>query len=52
MMRISDRKENLKMGQEQAIDADALNELQRALTELSDLNKVIWNVVRAYNYPA
>ncbi|TGD41378.1 hypothetical protein EEB11_18765 [Pseudotabrizicola sediminis] len=52
MMRISDRKENLKMGQEQMIDAEALDELRRALTELSDLNKAVWSFVRTYSYPA
>ena len=52
MMRISDRKENIKMGQEQAIDAEALDELQRALAGLADLNTAVWGIVKTYGYPA
>lgn len=52
MMRISDRKENLKMGQEQRIDAEALDELRRAMADLLDLNKTVWSFLRTYGYPA
>nr|WP_309503888.1 hypothetical protein [uncultured Roseovarius sp.] len=51
LMRIADRKQEIKMGQATAIDAGALAELETAITDLGRLNHRFWDAIREYGYP-
>ena len=50
-MRIADRKTNIKVGQASDIDADAIAEIEMALTEIAQLNRDFWDVVHKFDYP-
>ncbi len=52
MMRIADRKDGLKIGRSDVIDATAIGEIENAIADLSDLNKRCWRIIRDFNYPA
>jgi hypothetical protein len=51
LMRIADRKDNIKVGEMTDIDDAALADIERALTELSALNTDIWAMIRELDYP-
>ena len=51
MMRIADRKASIRMGQSSSIDAEALSEIESALSDLSSLNRDIWSEIRRLGYP-
>lgn len=52
MMRISDRKQELKMGRNDLVDEAALAEIARGITELGDINRSFWQLIKEYGYPA
>ncbi len=51
MMRIADRKHDIRMGASQEIDADALSEIDDSLANIADLNGRFWAAVREHGYP-
>lgn len=51
LMRIADRKTDIRMGQSNPIDEDALNEIDDTLSRLTDLNARFWAVARQFDYP-
>lgn len=52
LMRISDRKDEIRMGKSETIDADALHEIEAAIDDLAALNRAIWALVLDRGYPA
>ena len=52
LMRIADRKHDIKVGQTSDIDAKALSEMEAAIHDLGQLNRRFWKVIAAYGYPA
>ena len=51
LMRIADRKDNIKIGQTTDLDASALKEIENSLEEMAELNKDIWSLIVAQSYP-
>ena len=51
LMRIADRKKDIKIGQTSALDTSALADVEAALDELAALNTRIWALIRARGYP-
>ena len=51
MMRIADRKTDIRMGQANPIDRDALAEIDETLLRLSELNARFWRTARRFGYP-
>ncbi len=51
MMRIADRKDNIKMGQTNEIDLAALSEIEYAVTDMANLNQEVWKHITAFDYP-
>jgi hypothetical protein len=51
LMRIADRKDEIKMGQVHAVDVKAVEGINAAITELQDINRTIWAVLRDHKYP-
>ena len=51
MMRIADRKDKLKIGRSDAIDATSIADIENAISALTDLNHDFWNTIQKFNYP-
>jgi hypothetical protein len=51
LMRISDRKSDIRMGQTDPIDAAELTRVEEALAELAALNRKIWQLIGKQGYP-
>ena len=51
LMRISDRKKDIKMGRTDPIDEKELDRVQEALDQLGALNRSIWDLVARLGYP-
>lgn len=51
LMRIADRKDAIKMGQVEQLDKDTREVIHRAIDELGDVNREIWNLLRDFSYP-
>lgn len=51
LMRISDRKDRIKVGLATDLDAGALKDMETALTDLAELNQRVWGIVRDSHYP-
>lgn len=52
MMRIADRKDGLKMGRSDVIDATAIGDIENAIADLSELNKSCWRIIQDFDFPA
>jgi hypothetical protein len=52
MMRIADRKDGLKMGRADLIDAAAIAEIEAAIADLGALNRACWRIIRDFGYPS
>ena len=52
LMRIADRKDDIRMGQSSDLDAAALDEIRSAIRELGALNREFWAIVRDFDYPS
>lgn len=52
MMRIQDRKHDIRMGKTQAVDAAETANIEEAIGRLQTLNHDIWAFVSEYNFPA
>jgi hypothetical protein len=51
MMRISDRKDRIKLGRNDEIDDAAAGEIETSLARLADLNRRMWRAARELDYP-
>lgn len=52
LMRISDRRDDIRMGQSCAIDTAAVSDIRAAAKALHELNVQIWRHIGTYGYPA
>jgi len=52
MMRIADRKQDIRLGKTRAIDAEAIAEIEENITRIAELNTRFWGLIRDYGYPA
>lgn len=51
LMRISDRKTDIRVGQSNDIDDAAIAEIEGSLARLAELNSRFWAVARSHGYP-
>ncbi|MBM9593851.1 hypothetical protein [Roseitranquillus sediminis] len=51
MMRIADRKKDIRVGESHLLDAAALSEIEETLAGLAELNTRFWAVARRHGYP-
>lgn len=51
LMRVADRKDNIRVGETTALDPVAVGAIERALDDLAVLNSDIWRILREYGYP-
>ena len=51
LMRIADRKHDIKVGQTTEVDASAIEEMEAAIEGLANLNRRIWEVIGKFGYP-
>ncbi len=51
LMRIADRKDSLKMGQMDPLDASAAADITAAIDELRRINRDIWRMIADFGYP-
>jgi hypothetical protein len=52
LMRIADRKDDIRMGQSTDLDAAALEEIRSAINDLGTLNREFWSIVVEFGYPS
>jgi len=51
MMRIADRKDAIKVGRSDVIDAGTIRQIETALEDLGTLNRDFWAHIRKFDYP-
>ena len=51
LMKIFEKKDQLKYGQENAIDQKEIDVLNRCLESIESVNRRIWNIVQEYKFP-
>ena len=51
LMRIADRKTDIRMGRTDAIDSAELDRVERTLADLSELNRAMWQLIVQRGYP-
>lgn len=51
MMRIQDRKHDIKMGKTQLVDDDEMAQIDQSIARLDALNRQIWGMVAEYGFP-
>lgn len=51
MMRIADRKDNIKVGRSDTIDAQTIKQIEEALDDMAQLNRDFWAHIRRFDYP-
>lgn len=51
LMRIADRKHDIRMGQTNEIDETVLSDIESAIGALSQINRDIWEMVQDFHYP-
>lgn len=52
MMRIQDRKQEIRMGKTQAVDAQETASIRQCIERLQDLNRGFWALIHKFSYPA
>lgn len=52
LMRIADRKDDIRMGQSTDLDAAALEEIRSVINDLGTLNREFWSIVVEFGYPS
>ncbi|RYH02525.1 hypothetical protein EU805_07820 [Salipiger sp. IMCC34102] len=52
LMRISDRRTEVKMGRNDLMDDRAIEEIESSIRRLESVNRAIWSFIRTYGYPA
>lgn len=51
LMRIADKKDEIRMGQSTDLDAAAIEKIKTAIGELAELNREFWSIIRDFDYP-
>lgn len=51
LMRIADRKKDIRVGEVHQIDDEALAEIDETLKKLANLNTRLWRLARRFDYP-
>ncbi|QDY70789.1 hypothetical protein [Qingshengfaniella alkalisoli] len=51
LMRIADRKTDIRMGRSEMIDETGLRRIDEAIKDVTTLNLEFWHLVKAYGYP-
>lgn len=51
MMRIADRKQDIRLGKTRAIDAEAIAEIEENIASIAEVNLRFWSLIRDYGYP-
>lgn len=51
MMRIADRKQDIRLGKTRAIDDAAITEIEENIARIAALNVRFWSLIRDYGYP-
>jgi hypothetical protein len=51
LMRISDRKDAIKVGQTSLLDGSTLQEINLSIQDLTELNKELWALIQIWDYP-
>jgi len=51
LMRIADRKTDIRMGRAEEVNEDRLRGIEAAISDLAALNGRMWDVVRRFGYP-
>ncbi len=51
LMRIADRKTDIKLGREDTVDDEALREIESVVQKLSAANRDIWKLIQDLGYP-
>jgi len=51
LMRIADRKDQIKIGEINTLDSVALERIKAAIEELTDINRGIWTFIKERRYP-
>lgn len=52
LMRIADRKDEIRVGQTTALDREALAEIGSTITGIGELNREFWSIIRDFGYPS
>jgi hypothetical protein len=52
LMRISDRKDSLKIGRNDLVDLGAIAEIEQDIALIGQINADIWHIIRKFGYPA
>ncbi len=50
-MRIADRRDAIRMGEKRRLDAEAISGLRETISDLTTLNRDLWEMIRAFGYP-
>lgn len=51
LMRIADRKTDIKLGRTSAVDQKAIEEVEAAIAAVAEINKEYWAVITEFGYP-
>lgn len=51
LMRIADRKRDIRVGQVNEIDAAAISDIEASIAALTALNEKFWSIIRTFSYP-
>jgi len=51
LMRIADRKTDIKLGREDTVDEDAIREIEKIVADLSAANRDIWRLIGQLGFP-
>ncbi len=51
LMRISDRKTDIKLGREDTVDASAMQDIEGIVDQLSALNRDLWHLIGKLGFP-
>lgn len=51
LMRIFDRKDEVKYGKVESLDETEMAKIRKSISSLVEINKAIWAIVRKYDYP-
>ncbi len=51
LMRIADRKTDIKLGREDTVDEEAIQEIEKIVAELSAANRDIWQLIGKLGFP-
>ncbi len=51
LMRIADRKTDIRLGREDTVDDEAMQEIEKVVTQLSEANRDIWRLIGQLGFP-